>query len=407
MPQSLLECVPRDLPIYTPSAPTADATEPGGTDGPLPASSATARILRQQQARATGGLHGCLLAELRAHPHYAEALALCEARQAKRGGPVRRGLELRASPIFFLLGKAVRERSGFAGVGGAPLTVRDLRRLTPRQPGGSRWVECTLDLPLNEKAERHLSGLCYAAQLWFAVRVEAAELTQPASEQAPFGLPPSLYVRLQHGTQARTSAVVRDTRTPVFGWLSGPLAYSADESLKVQVFMAGARGGYAVAEPETDLLVGQAWLHAPVLPRPREGRWPAVFSLSLGAHVGLVHLSISGPALRATAVRGCTCRCGPCDPPLCGAPPCVPACSIVAARLARGCWSCLTSDECQQTTGVLCCCFLAAAALARPPAPLAASENAAEQALRGHGTAARQSLRALLRASRRGMAGMI
>jgi len=233
-------------------------------------------------------------------------------------------------------------------------------RLSPQF--GVGWLECTLDLALNRRADAHLASLYYDNSYTFSVCVELAEISQPAMEDAPFGLAPSMYVRVEHGSSERHSQVVPGSRTPTYEWRSGAIEYDPAEILKLQLFMT--HDGSSKISPDDDLLIGQAWLPAPVLPLPRALMHPEVFPLSLGTNVGIVHVSLIGPSVRRTVVNGCVCRCWSCVVPICGSPPCVPACSVVCARAGRGCWSCVTSREFQLATATVCCCFIGGVAAA-------------------------------------------
>lgn len=98
-----------------------------------------------------------------------------------------------------------------------------------------------------------------------------------------------------------------------------------------------------------------------MLPLPRALSHPDMLALSLGTNVGVIHLSLRGPAVRRSVARGCTCWCGNgCMVPICGSPPCVPAASIVLARALNSFWLCATSEQCRTAAAAACCCCAAA-----------------------------------------------
>jgi len=74
---------------------------------------------------------------------------------------------------------------------------------------GVGFTEVTLDLALNREADVFLTTQAYSATYTFAVRVESVELNAAANEEAPFGLPPSVYVAVEHGGVKRFSPVRR------------------------------------------------------------------------------------------------------------------------------------------------------------------------------------------------------
>jgi hypothetical protein len=145
----------------------------------------------------------------------------------------------------------------------------------------------------------------------------------------------------------------REKRAPVFEWITGAIPYYPDEALKVRVFMASTNS----IALDDDTVIGQMWIPAPVLPMHRAMMHPEVLTLSLGSNVGVIHLSLRGPALRRKIMPGCACACcGCCVVPICGSPPCVPACSVLTARSASCCLKIVESDACRTIGSVLCCC---------------------------------------------------
>lgn len=352
MPQVILEDVSTHLLFFDPDS-----------DAPKHAAAATAEAARQQLARVGTAAAGAIAAaasraraeaqaapepapierddllmhRVREHPNYRKARRFCDVRRKKLVSAVPPDLKLRKRPRFFFIGKDLRR-----------LGVQRVHELLTMDPAHSTgWDECMLDLALNTDADEHLQSLCYSTSLKFVVRVESAEVSYPVVKDAPFGLAPCMYVRLEHGSCVRISPVARDTRTPSFEWLSGAMHFEPDEPLKIQLLFVHSPD--LEVDPKKDLLVGQAWLQAPVLPRPKKERYPAIFAIPLGDNVGYVHLSIVGPSLRRSYVRGCA---------LPGTSVRVPACSILCARGLSSAWSCLRSDECKRASAALCCCFV-------------------------------------------------
>jgi hypothetical protein len=305
-----------------------------------------------------------LAREVRAHESYGDILRRAQLRRSALGDVAALGArwELRTeSPHFFYLGKRIRradithDDARTCSPRPAPLVyVKDMMRVSPQF--GVGWSEATVDVALNRAADLHLSSRQYDASYTFSAYVHGVELARPATEEAPFGLAPSTYVSVQHGSSVRYSHIERETRSPTFEWLTGSIPYEPDEPLKLRVFIARRQ----VINPRTDILCGQMWLEAPVLPLPRALSYPELLPLSLGTNVGVVHLSLRGPAVRRKVNSGCACWCGPeCMIPIAGSPPRVPACSVVAARTLSCVWSCATSEQCLAVTAAACCCCLA------------------------------------------------
>lgn len=419
MPQVILEAIPKTLHLYRnpfePELPDPDETASNRgmlsakksrrKNKPDPPSDALkisnlggveGRLLRE--ATPGGNIGNSLMREIRMHPSFKEVVRRCEMRRSELVRPLHAYYDLRKEPRLYYLGNPIFHHNDLWQHnridGYAAKDVQDLMQLTPefetvrarayssalllrsaflRQPADQRarflvrarvpqgWIECTLDLALNRAADYHLASLRYNTSYIFNVKVEAAEISQPATEDAPFGLAPSTYVQIEHGGFVRCSQVERETRTPTFEWMSGPIPFDHTETLKLKLLMT--KTADKEVDPSEDMLVGQAWLPAPVLPLPRGLRAPEIFPLSLGTNVGIIHLTIEGPSLRRSAVKGCVCNCCCCTLPICGSPPCLPAMSVVYARGSRNCWSCLTSDECKKVLGILCCCVVTTAAV--------------------------------------------
>lgn len=283
--------------------------------------------------------------------------------------------ELGGQPAFFLMGRQISRDGPFAR---SPQTIGGVLRAL----GNSvEWSEVTLDLALNEAAKQNLRTKHYTRSSSISVRIEGVELAWPASDDSPFGLPPSTYVSVQHGTVTRYSHIERNSLTPVFQWTTGGIPYTPHESIKVCVHMASAHEG----RPRKDRIVGQMWLDAPVLPLPNAMLYPELMSMSLGASVGIIHLSIKGPALRQKSVPGCVCYCCCCTIPICGTPPCLPSIGTCSARCAAGCLRALRSERCETFTKYACCCcialgltFLIAKAPQMQEAAVGASRHAAD-----------------------------
>jgi hypothetical protein len=248
---------------------------------------------------------------------------------------------------FFIMGKEI-----FRDDAAAPQTVGGVLRELGHPVD---WSEVTLDLALNEAAEQHLCRLCYHPSSTIAIQIEGIELTSPACDDAPFGLPPSTYVSVQHGPTIRYSHIEHNSLTPVFQWTTGGIPYIPGEAIKVCVHMAETRK----VKPRIDKVVGRMWIDAPALPLPKSILYPELLTMSLGASVGIIHLSIKGPSLRRKIVPGCVCVCCCGVIPICGSPPCLPSCGNCTARGAASCLRVLRSENCETFTKVACCCCLA------------------------------------------------
>lgn len=256
-------------------------------------------------------------------------------------------------PVFYSVGKRISpSQARSAGI----VTVQDLMREDAATLGVG-WIDKTIDVALNPEADRFLSTRHYTTSVTLTVYVESAELHAAVSRDAPFGLPPSTYVVVQHGAVTRRSFIVRDTRTPVFEWSSGPLDYEPTDAIKVRLMLA--RYGFI---REDDPIIGQFWLPAPAVPMPRNMVYPVISAFSLGTNVGRLHLALRGPIQRRAYVPGCVCALMPSVYlPLCGTPPCCPSLLTHWRRNLQSVARCITGEAgqaCAVATQALCCCFV-------------------------------------------------
>lgn len=329
MPIIVLKDVPGDICVYPPKPLDADLVP-----------------------NATAAVTGCssLLENVCAHPSYAvmRAASTTTSPQSSKYGPAEPpGWNMRADDKlhFFCMGA---------------LVARENDTLHLSTLLGVGWTECTLDLSLNRAADKHLATRKYDISYTFSVRVDAVELARPASEEAPFGLAPSTYVSVEHGRTVRFSHVELDTRAPNFEWVSGSIIFEPHEPLKLRVFMAKRHE----VNPQVDKLIGQLWIEAPVLPLPRDLAHPRTSALSLGTNVGVVHISVRGPAIRRRIVEGCFIRCGNCILPICGVPPCLPSCSVTLSRGLKSFVHGVTGELCGKIAAAFCCCVTLGAIVA-------------------------------------------
>lgn len=349
-PLIMLRHVRKDLPVYPPG--------PGGAGGAQPSPSPAVDLEVQ--------LDESLLGAVMAQPGYALLRARAEAERASLVRPPRHEDRLRPEhgglPTFFFLGERVprpADGSALPCCRGSAERVEDLMRMFSRFSVG--FSECTLDLALSRRADLFLGTQRYTAGYAFSLRVESVELGAEADEHAPLGLPPSLYVSVSHGAFSACSHIVGETRTPVLDWSPGSIPYEPREPLLVKVHAATY---VSRAEPETDVVVGQVWMGAPLLPVPPELAEPETGALSLGENVGVIQLSLNGPAVRRRHVQGCALWCGSgAAVPICGSPPCVPSLSVTLARGARCCYVGLLSFWCRAAAAAGCVLLLVAVAL--------------------------------------------
>lgn len=303
----------------------------GGDAGRIP----SRRLLAGQNKDSKASV----LKEVLMHPTFKQIFARANLRRRADVQPLnklaeRKSLALRPNngglPTFFFLGRRIKRPTDmFKSGNGNVRFVSDMVRMSPKTPVMS--TEVTLDLALNKEADLFLTTQKYYSSFTFAVRVESVELHVSIDENRSDGVPPSTYVCVEHGSTKRYSPIMPETRTPIFDWMAGAIAYDVKESLKVRVFIARKNH----IDPEADLLVGQVWLPAPVVPVPRALAHPELLALSLGTNVGVVQLSVQGPAVRRKLVPGCVCWCGRKPLGVCGSPPCMPASSVWYLRFVR------------------------------------------------------------------------
>lgn len=373
MPLIMLEAVPRDVNIYPlPGEPVAL-----GVGTPQSLTSAPGKLSPDLKlptdvlvGAAPVGLHAdpgsmeraearqlksSLLHEVMVHPTFKDIYRRAQLRRRADVRPRSLRLALRPEkgglPTFFYHGMRILRPTdkctpthGYRSIN----RVKDVMRMSPKYSVG--YTEVTLDLALNREADIFLTTQCYEATYTFAVRVESVELHASAEETVNDRLPPSTYVCVEHAGRKRYSQIEPETRTPIFDWMAGSIKYSPNESLKLRVYIARNDR----VDPENDLMVGQVWLPAPVLPVTKALAHPELLALSLGTNVGVIHVSLRGPAVRRTSVQGCLCWCCGCPCAVCGSPPCVPACSVTARRTARFCCSVFTSFKCRLAVALFC-----------------------------------------------------
>lgn len=365
LPVIILEAIPANMLVYPPEE-THHHPAGGVVAAPaLAKAGSVAQRLKQTDDSKS------LLTELSKNADYLAIIKEAEMRRSKfLANPARTNLRRALpgqgddpsdEPVIFLLGMRVLRPSDVCTpthcFGHSILRIRDLMKLEERF--GVGWSECMLDLSLNREADLHLSRQMYDTTHTFSITIESIELSQPATSDAPFGLAPSTYVVVEHGSTIRTSQIESDTRTPVFEWTTGSINFEQAEPLKLRLYMATS----ATPHPKKDTVIGQMWLEAPVLPLPLAMMYPEIISCSLGSNVGIVHLTMRGPALRRYPSPGCICWCCCCAIPVCGSPPCCPAPSVTCARSLRCCYECSQSRTAQVVAGVACCCFIVAASV--------------------------------------------
>jgi hypothetical protein len=293
------------------------------------------------------------------HPDFVALYTCAQLKRTPYVVPLRTALKLRATPEklrLFLLGKWIDPRRH--------KDVSSLMRLT-----GSKfnvgWSEVTLDLALNPEADAHLRTRCYSTSYTFSLLIDSVELSMTAIDEAPFSEMPSIYVMLEHGTTRRYSHIEHGKLSPVFDWESGAIPFDPDDSLKVRVLLASSYK----PRPNRDRVIGQTWLKPPVVPFAIGLVSGAVRAMSLGENVGVIHLSLCGPALRRSHVEGCVaCWCPSCCcipfVPCCTVPACCPSMGAAFKFVVRDCYSCVTSTEFKVCSAVLCCCCAGVSKLA-------------------------------------------